>query len=72
MIPVVLWEVSATMAEIITSEDPDLAAQVRAGDRTAIQTVVETYLGQILRAARLCCTVRPRTDPVSKSPTITP
>ena len=29
-----------------------LAAQVRAGNRTAIQTVVETYLAQILRAAR--------------------
>ena len=35
-----------------TPEDPDLAAQVRAGNRTAIQTVVETYLAQILRAAR--------------------
>ena len=32
--------------------DPGLAAQVRAGNRTAIQTVVETYLAQILRAAR--------------------
>ncbi len=40
------------MAEVITLEDPDLAAQVRAGNRTAIQTVVETYLAQILRAAR--------------------
>ena len=40
------------MADMITPEDPDLAAQVRAGDRTAIQTVVETYLAQILRAAR--------------------
>ena len=36
----------------MTPEDPDLAAQVRAGERTAIQTVVETYLAQILRAAR--------------------
>ena len=40
------------MAEVITPEDPDLAAQVRGGDRTAIQTVVEAYLAQILRAAR--------------------
>ena len=40
------------MAEIVTPEDPGLAAQVRAGNRTAIQTVVETYLAQILRAAR--------------------
>ena len=40
------------MAEVITLEDPDLAAQVRAGKRTAIQTVIETYLAQILRAAR--------------------
>ena len=40
------------MAEVLTPEDPDLAAQVRAGNRTAIQTVVETYLAQILRAAR--------------------
>ncbi len=40
------------MAEVITPEDPDFAAQVRAGNRTAIQTVVETYLAQILRAAR--------------------
>ena len=35
-----------------TPEDPDLAAQVRTGNRTAIQTIVETYLAQILRAAR--------------------
>ncbi len=40
------------MTEILTAEDPDLAAQVRAGHRPAIQTVVETYLAQILRAAR--------------------
>ena len=40
------------MPEVITPEDPDLAAQVRAGNRSAIQTVVETYLAQILRAAR--------------------
>ena len=40
------------MAEVLTPEDPDLAAQVRAVNRTAIQTVVETYLAQILRAAR--------------------
>ena len=40
------------MAEAVTSSDPNLAAQVRAGDRTAIRTVVETYLGQIFRAAR--------------------
>ncbi len=40
------------MAEVIAAEDPNLAAHVRAGDRTAIQTVVETYLAQILRAAR--------------------
>ena len=40
------------MAEIVTREAPGLAAQVRAGSRTAIQTVVETYLAQILRAAR--------------------
>ena len=33
-------------------EDTDLPARIRAGDRSAIQTVVETYLGQILRAAR--------------------
>ena len=35
------------MAEVITPADPDLAAQLRVGDRTAIQTVVETYLAQI-------------------------
>ena len=35
-----------------TPEDPELAAQVRTGNRSAIQTVVETYLAQILRAAR--------------------
>ena len=40
------------MTEIVTPEDPGLAVQVRAGNRTAIQTVVETYLAQILRAAR--------------------
>ena len=40
------------MAEIVTPEDPGLAAQVQAGDRTAIQTVVETYLAPIFRAAR--------------------
>ena len=32
--------------------DPDFPARIRASDRAAIQTVVETYLGQILRAAR--------------------
>ena len=40
------------MAKIVTPEDPGLAVQVRAGNRTAIQAVVETYLAQILRAAR--------------------
>ena len=40
------------MAKVLTPEAPDLATQVRAGNRTAIQTVVETYLVQILRAAR--------------------
>ncbi len=29
------------MAAVITPEDPDLAAQVRAGNRTVIQTVVD-------------------------------
>ena len=40
------------MAEVITPEDPDLAARVKASDPAALQTVVETYLAQILRAAR--------------------
>ena len=40
------------MEEVITPEDPDLAARVRAGNRIAIQTVVETYFPQILQAAR--------------------
>ena len=40
------------MAEVLTPENPDVAAQVRGGDRTAIQTAVEAYLSQILRAAR--------------------
>ena len=40
------------MAKIVTPEDPGLAVQVRAGNHTAIQAVVETYLAQILRAAR--------------------
>ena len=40
------------MAEVLTPTDPDFAAQIRQGDRTAIQTAVEAYLGQILRAAR--------------------
>ena len=35
-----------------TLDDPEIPARIRAGDRNAIQTVVETYLGQILRAAR--------------------
>ncbi len=39
------------MAKVVTREDPDLAAQVRAGNRTALQNVVETHLAQILRAA---------------------
>ena len=37
---------------VTTPEDPDLAARVRTSDPAAIQTVVETYLAQILRAAR--------------------
>ncbi len=36
----------------LSFEDPEFPARLRASDRTAIQTVVETYLGQILRAAR--------------------
>ena len=35
-----------------TLDDPEIAARIRASDRNTIQTVVETYLGQILRAAR--------------------
>ena len=35
-----------------TLDDLEIPARIRAGDRNAIQTVVETYLGQILRAAR--------------------
>ena len=35
-----------------TREDPDLVARIRAGDPTALETVVERYLVQILRAAR--------------------
>ncbi|MFQ5939868.1 MAG: sigma-70 family RNA polymerase sigma factor [Alphaproteobacteria bacterium] len=33
-------------------DDPEFHARIRAGDRTAIKSVVESYLGQILRAAR--------------------
>ena len=33
-------------------DDPELPARIRAGDRAAIQSVVESYLGQILRGAR--------------------
>ena len=40
------------MAEVLTPSDPDFAAKIRGGDRTAIQTAVEAYLSQILRAAR--------------------
>ena len=40
-------------ASIATSiDDRQFAARIQAGDGNAIQTVVETYLGQILRAAR--------------------
>ncbi len=35
-----------------TREDPDLVARIRAGDSKAIEGVVNTYLNQILRAAR--------------------
>ncbi len=40
------------MASVVTPSDPDLATQIRARDQAAIQTVVEKYLPQILRAAR--------------------
>ena len=36
----------------LSLEDPEFPVRLRASDRTAIQTVVETYLAQILRAAR--------------------
>ncbi len=36
----------------LSLEDPEFPARLRASDRTAILTVVETYLAQILRAAR--------------------
>ena len=32
-------------------DDPQFVARIRAGDRKVLQIVVETYLGQILRAA---------------------
>ena len=34
------------------TEDAQFVARIRAGDREALQTVVQAYLGQILRAAR--------------------
>ena len=43
---------SAPIASVVTPSNPDVAAQIRASDQAAIQTVVETYLAQILRAAR--------------------
>ncbi len=33
-------------------DDPEFANLIRAGDRAAIQAVVQAYLGQVLRAAR--------------------
>ncbi len=36
----------------VSIDDPHFAAQVRASEPAALQTVVHTYLGQILRAAR--------------------
>ena len=36
----------------MTVEHPDLSARIRSGDAEAIRTVVQTYLPQILRAAR--------------------
>ena len=33
-------------------DDPDLSEKIRAGDRAALTAVVQTYLGQIVRAAR--------------------
>ncbi len=35
-----------------TPEDPDLAARIRSSDPAALETVVDSYLAQILRAAR--------------------
>ncbi len=35
-----------------THEDPDLVARIHAGDSKAIESVVNTNLNQILRAAR--------------------
>ena len=45
-------EPDLTKVETYRLDDPELPARIRAGDRTAIQAVVETYLSQILRAAR--------------------
>ena len=36
----------------VSIDDPQFAARVRAGEPAALQAVVHTYLGQILRAAR--------------------
>ncbi len=36
----------------MTIDDPQFAARIRAGEPAALQTVVHSYLGQILRAAR--------------------
>ena len=35
-----------------TPEDPDLVARIRSSDPAALETVVDSYLAQILRAAR--------------------
>ncbi len=34
------------------TEDAEFVARIRAGDREALETVMQAYLGQILRAAR--------------------
>ena len=35
-----------------TPEDPDLVARIRSSDPAALETVVDSYLAQVLRAAR--------------------
>ena len=48
-------------------DDPELPARIRAGDRDAIQTVVESYLAQILRAARAAALDPQRAEDVNQA-----
>ena len=53
------------------TDDAEFVARIRAGDREALETVVQAYLGQILRAARAAGLSPQRAEDVAQATFVT-